>query len=41
MKKGTSEDLQRVVNEVIQQAKSDGTYDRLYEKWFGQKPDVR
>jgi polar amino acid transport system substrate-binding protein len=41
MKKGTSEKLQRVVNEVIQQAKSDGRYDRLYEKWFGQKPDVR
>jgi polar amino acid transport system substrate-binding protein len=30
-----------VVNEVIQKAKSDGTYDRLYEKWFGQKPDAR
>jgi polar amino acid transport system substrate-binding protein len=41
MKKGTSQELQRVVNEVIQQAKSDGTYDRLYEKWFGQKPDAR
>jgi polar amino acid transport system substrate-binding protein len=41
MKKGTSDELQRVVNEVIQQAKSDGTYDRLYEKWFGEKPDVR
>jgi polar amino acid transport system substrate-binding protein len=41
MKKGTSEDLQRVVNEVIQKAKSDGTYDRLYEKWFGQKPETR
>jgi polar amino acid transport system substrate-binding protein len=41
MKKGTSEELQRVVNEVIRQARSDGTYDSLYEKWFGQKPDVR
>ena len=41
MKKGTSEELQSVVNEVIQKAKSDGTYDRLYEKWFGQKPDTR
>jgi polar amino acid transport system substrate-binding protein len=41
MKKGTSQELQRVVNEVIQQAKTDGTYDRLYEKWFGQKPDAR
>ena len=41
MKKGTSEELQREVNDVIQQAKSDGTYDELYEKWFGRKPDVR
>jgi polar amino acid transport system substrate-binding protein len=41
MKRGTSEDLQRLVNQSIQQAKSDGTYDRLYEKWFGQKPGVR
>jgi polar amino acid transport system substrate-binding protein len=38
MKKGTSDDLRRVVNEVIAQAKSDGTYDKLYEKWFGAKP---
>jgi ABC-type amino acid transport substrate-binding protein len=27
-----------VVNEVLTQAKSDDTYDRLYEKWFGAKP---
>ena len=39
MKKGTSDDLQKVVNEVLAQAKSDGTYDRLYEKWFGTKPE--
>jgi polar amino acid transport system substrate-binding protein len=38
MKKGTSQELQRVVNEVIAQAKRDGTYDKLYEKWFGTKP---
>lgn len=38
MKKGTSEELQKVVDQVIQQARSDGTYDRLYEKWFGAKP---
>jgi polar amino acid transport system substrate-binding protein len=30
--------LLQVVNEVIAQAKSDGTYDRIYEKWFGQAP---
>jgi polar amino acid transport system substrate-binding protein len=41
LKKGTSEELQRVVDEVIEQAKADGTYDRLYEKWFGQKPETR
>jgi polar amino acid transport system substrate-binding protein len=38
MKKGTSDDLRRVVNEVLTQARSDDTYDRLYEKWFGAKP---
>jgi ABC-type amino acid transport substrate-binding protein len=27
-----------VVNRVIERAKSDGTYARLYEKWFGAKP---
>jgi polar amino acid transport system substrate-binding protein len=30
--------LLEVVNETIAQAKSDGTYDRIYEKWFGQGP---
>jgi len=39
MKKGTSEELQQVVDGVIEQARSDGTYDRLYEKWFGTKPE--
>ena len=38
MKKGTSQELKRVVDQVIEQARSDGTYDRLYEKWFGTKP---
>jgi polar amino acid transport system substrate-binding protein len=37
-KKGTSAELLGVVNEVIRQAQADGTYDRLYEKWFGTKP---
>jgi polar amino acid transport system substrate-binding protein len=41
MKKGTSTDLRTVVNDVLAKAKDDGTYDRLYEKWFGQKPDTR
>jgi polar amino acid transport system substrate-binding protein len=39
MKKGTSEDLQNVVNDVLAKARTDGTYDRLYEKWFGTKPE--
>jgi len=39
MKKGTSDDLVKVVNEVLATAKSDGTYDSLYEKWFGAKPE--
>jgi polar amino acid transport system substrate-binding protein len=38
MKKGTSQELQAVVNRVIQRARQDGTYDRLYEKWFGTRP---
>ena len=39
MKKGTSDELKRVVDQVIEQARSDGTYDRMYEKWFGTKPE--
>ena len=39
MKKGTSQDLQRVVNQVLKKARADGTYDRLYKKWFGQAPE--
>lgn len=39
MKKGTSDELQTVVNRVLSEAKQDGTYDRLYEKWFGVKPN--
>jgi polar amino acid transport system substrate-binding protein len=38
MKKGTSDALKEVVDGVLSRAKSDGTYDRLYEKWFGAKP---
>ena len=39
MKKGTSQKLEQTVNAVIEQAKADGTYDRIYEKWFGAKPE--
>jgi polar amino acid transport system substrate-binding protein len=30
--------LLTTVNEVLAAAKADGTYDRLYEKWFGRAP---
>ena len=39
MKKGTSTELEKAVNEVIKTAKADGTYDKIYEKWFGAKPE--
>jgi len=39
MKKGTSDELAKAVNEVLATAKSDGTYDSLYEKWIGAKPE--
>jgi polar amino acid transport system substrate-binding protein len=39
MKKGTSQELKRVVDQVIEQARTDGTYDRLYKKWFGVAPE--
>ena len=38
MKKGTSRKLEQTVNDVIAQARADGTYDRLYTKWFDAKP---
>jgi polar amino acid transport system substrate-binding protein len=39
MKKGTSDELKAVTDKVIEKAKSDGTYDKVYEKWFGAKPE--
>jgi polar amino acid transport system substrate-binding protein len=39
MKKGTSDDLRKVVNDVLAKAKSDGTYNKLYKKWFGAEPE--
>jgi polar amino acid transport system substrate-binding protein len=38
MKQGTSQQLKRVVDDVIARAQADGTYDRLYRKWFGTSP---
>jgi polar amino acid transport system substrate-binding protein len=39
MKKGTSQKLKQTVDAVIEQAKADGTYDRIYARWFGAKPE--
>ncbi len=39
MKKGTSAELKKTVDDVIAKAREDGTYDRIYEKWFGRKPE--
>lgn len=30
--------LRKKINEAIKKAKSDGTYDRIYKKWFGTTP---
>ncbi|SFE47328.1 polar amino acid transport system substrate-binding protein [Actinopolyspora alba] len=40
VKTGNSE-LQSKINEVLAEAKQDGTYDRLYEKWFGHAPSEK
>jgi len=39
LKKGTSDELKKVVDGEIAAARQDGTYDRIYEKWFGRKPE--
>jgi len=38
VKKGGNPVLLKTVNDVITAAKADGTYDTIYEKWFGAKP---
>ena len=38
MKKGTSDELKAVTDRVLKKAKADGTYDRIYKKWFGAAP---
>jgi polar amino acid transport system substrate-binding protein len=40
MKKGNTA-LQAKVNEVLKKAKENGEYDRIYEKWFGKKPESK
>ncbi len=39
MKKGNAA-LLKVVNETIEEAKKDGTYDTIYKKWFGAEPSA-
>ncbi|GAA1503381.1 basic amino acid ABC transporter substrate-binding protein [Streptomyces synnematoformans] len=31
-------ELLKVINDVLAKAKDDGTYDRIYKKWFGEAP---
>jgi polar amino acid transport system substrate-binding protein len=38
MKKDGNPELVKTVNEVLDQAEKDGTYDKIYEKWIGKKP---
>ncbi|MES9539637.1 MULTISPECIES: transporter substrate-binding domain-containing protein [unclassified Actinomadura] len=38
MRKGHNPELVKLTNQVIAQAKSDGTYKRIYEKWIGPMP---
>jgi polar amino acid transport system substrate-binding protein len=38
VKKGGNPELLKTVNEIITASKADGTYDTIYEKWFGAKP---
>jgi len=38
IKKGGNPELLKTVNSVITGAKADGTYNTIYEKWFGTKP---
>jgi polar amino acid transport system substrate-binding protein len=36
--KGQNDKLLKAVNDAIAKAKSDGTYDKLYKKYFGETP---
>jgi len=36
--KGQNDQLLATINDVLAQAKQDGTYDRIYRKWFGDAP---
>ena len=36
MAKG-SEDMQKKINDALQKLKENGEYDKIYQKWFGEK----
>jgi polar amino acid transport system substrate-binding protein len=36
--KDKNDELLKTINDVIEQARSDGTYDEIYKKWFGEAP---
>jgi polar amino acid transport system substrate-binding protein len=38
-KKGADPELVKVVNEALAEAREDGSYDEIYEKWFGTAPE--
>ncbi|WP_433478245.1 substrate-binding periplasmic protein [Spirillospora sp. CA-142024] len=38
MRKNNNPELVKITNQVIAQAKSDGTYKKIYEKWIGTMP---
>jgi polar amino acid transport system substrate-binding protein len=40
VKKGTNPKLLETINQALAQARADGGYDKIYEKWIGPKPTV-
>jgi polar amino acid transport system substrate-binding protein len=40
VKKDSNPELLKKINDVIAKARQDGTYDTIYEKWIGKKPNA-
>ncbi|HEX2176388.1 MAG TPA: basic amino acid ABC transporter substrate-binding protein [Nocardioidaceae bacterium] len=38
VQKDQNDELLKTINDVLAKAKSDGTYDKIYRKWFGEAP---
>jgi polar amino acid transport system substrate-binding protein len=38
VQKDQNDALLRIINDVLAQAKADGTYDKIYQKWFPGAP---